>query len=81
MFFVLLVTISIAEKEKDHMISRRVNESVSTLFPYQDVGVSCFGGIAVLSGRVDRLKTKAEVDELVREDRRVGRVINKITGD
>jgi osmotically-inducible protein OsmY len=74
-----LVTISRSQKEKDHIVSRRINRVLSRLYPRKDVSTSVFAGVAVLSGQVDRLKAKIDIEEIVRRDRGVERVINKIT--
>jgi osmotically-inducible protein OsmY len=74
-----LVTISRPQKEKDNKVSRRIRTNLSRMFPLKDVSVSVFDGVAVISGQVDLLKAKSEIEEIVGEDRGVERVINKIT--
>jgi osmotically-inducible protein OsmY len=73
-----LATVSRLQKEKDHVIARRIHKVLALLFPREKVSVSVFGGVAVLSGRVELLSIKREVENLAREDRAVRRVINKI---
>jgi osmotically-inducible protein OsmY len=74
-----LITISRARKEKDHIVARRVQKSLAALFPRQELYVSVFGGVAVVSGRVELLKTKREVEDVVRGDGGVLRVLSKIS--
>jgi osmotically-inducible protein OsmY len=73
-----LATVSRLQKEKDHVIARRIRKVLALLFPREKVSVSVFGGVAVLSGRVRILTIKREVEKLAREDNAVHRVINKI---
>ncbi len=65
-------------KQRDRALARRVRDVLSTKYPELCIGVAVFGDIAVLSGRVPRAALRERVEELVRRQRGVARVVDKL---
>jgi osmotically-inducible protein OsmY len=63
---------------QDPQVLRRIRNTVRRAFPDDDVAISVFGPVAVLSGRVDRLKHKWDIEHAVRASDRIDHVVNKL---
>jgi osmotically-inducible protein OsmY len=71
----------IVSKEKrglDQRATSRLGKLVSEVFPGQDVELSLFGGVAVLTGTIRNLRARRAVEAFVAEDPMVTRVVNKL---
>jgi osmotically-inducible protein OsmY len=72
------VEIASARSRSDDNTARRLERSISTLFPGQGVDVSLFGGVAVLTGVVASLRRKNEIERHCARDDGVRRIVNKL---
>ncbi len=73
-----LAVMSQSQKQHDHVAARRLRMTLSHLFPDQKANATFFGGVAVLSGTVERLSTRLYIQSIIEDDDAVQRVINKI---
>jgi hypothetical protein len=73
-----LTVISPSQKQRDHVVAQRLRTTLSNLFPDQKVNAAFFGGVAVLSGMVGRLRTSLDIQLVFEDDDAVQRVVNKI---
>ncbi len=72
------VTISRSQKANDRALTRRLGELIEERFPRERVGVSVFGHVAVLDGRVARLSIKRELEAAALDHPSIERVVNKV---
>jgi len=73
-----LTTISKKQTIEDHAIAKKLNKSISAIFPDTKVSIKCFGGIAVLKGSVKDMKTKGKINEFVKDTEYVQKIVDKI---
>jgi osmotically-inducible protein OsmY len=75
-----LTTLSPSRKRQDRSIALRVQKTVEEFMPELEIDVAVFGGVAVLTGKVERLSTKRELEKtvLLDPDIAVNRIISKI---
>ncbi len=73
-----LAVVSDTQKTRDQRVATRLRNAVSQLHLDRPVTVSFFGGVAVLTGRVDRLSTRREITAVVNDDDAVHRIVNKL---
>ncbi len=66
-------------KLEDRKVARRVRRALASTFPQFDLEVAVFGGIAVVSGRVRRAAIRMTIEEFVRNQEGVDRVVDKLT--
>jgi len=71
--------VSPVNKLKDSVIAHSVAGAVQTFFPHTDIQVSLFNGAAVLSGTVETVRRKNQIEILAAQQKGVTRTINKIT--
>jgi osmotically-inducible protein OsmY len=72
------LVVSRREKKNDKALARRVREVLQTRFPKAPVHVSVFGPVAVLAGRVSTAATRDQMKKLVRGQRGVRRIVDKL---
>ena len=72
------LVVSRREKKNDKALARRVREVLQTRYPKTPVHVSVFGPVAVLAGRVPRAATRDQMKKLVRGQRGVRRIVDKL---
>jgi hypothetical protein len=70
--------VSPVSKLKDGAIARGVSAAIQIYFPGLPVEVSVFNGQVVLSGTVDAVNRKNQIEILAAQQRGVSRIINKI---
>lgn len=70
--------VSSSQKRIDRAKAERITRRLEASFPSEEVAIGVFGPTIVLSGRVDRLSIRRDIERLVREDRAVSNVINKM---
>jgi len=73
-----LAVMSKGQKQRDHVVARRLGAMLCGLFPDQQVDVAVFAGVAVLSGTAERLSKSRDMQYMVEEDDAVQRVVNKL---
>jgi osmotically-inducible protein OsmY len=73
-----LAVVSSKQQRRDRAAAKRLRQVVANRFPDEEVSVAFFGSVAELSGQVDRLRRKKEVERVVADQDAVDRVINKI---
>ncbi|MEM9457790.1 MAG: BON domain-containing protein [Myxococcota bacterium] len=73
-----LVTVSASASRRDRGLTRRLCTALRGLYPDCALEVTCFGSVVVVSGRVPRLSTKREIEQLVNRQEGIERVVNKI---
>jgi osmotically-inducible protein OsmY len=71
--------VSPVSKVRDSTIARSVAGAIQTFFPDSEIHVSVFNGAAVLSGTVETVKTRNQIELITAQQKGVGRTINKIT--
>jgi osmotically-inducible protein OsmY len=76
----LRYTVEIADGEPvaDHLVRKRLHAALATLFSEENVELSVYRGVAVLSGRVRSLVAKRQLERLVARNDAVVRVVNKL---
>lgn len=67
-----------AKKRRDQAVARHLQLVLSQLFPRADVRVAVIQGVAVLTGRVDRLDVKRAIESRISRDESIERVASKI---
>ncbi|MGB5809630.1 MAG: BON domain-containing protein, partial [Polyangiales bacterium] len=72
------VAVSVRGKQQDRTVARRVTSALRARFPDADVEVAVFGGIAVVSGTVERASTRLAIGTLISNQDGVGRVVDKL---
>lgn len=73
-----LTTVSPQSKSSHRGVAKRLATRLSDMHPDQDVDVSYFAGVAVLSGRARSLRDRRAIVSTVSEDEAVSRVVDKI---
>ena len=73
-----LTVVSAKQKSQDRQVARRLQQLMEGQFPQQNVKVSFFGSVAVLSGVVPALPFKRAAERAILQDPDVSRVVNKI---
>jgi osmotically-inducible protein OsmY len=73
-----LTVVSPSQKQQDHVVARRLRNALANLFPEHKVHVSHFAGVAVLTGKVNRLGESQSIQAFIEDDDAVDRVVNKI---
>jgi osmotically-inducible protein OsmY len=74
-----LTRVSAPEKQNDSVIARKVTRRINSLYPGSDVKASLIGGVMVLSGTVQNLREKRQIDAFATAQNSVTRTINKIS--
>jgi osmotically-inducible protein OsmY len=73
-----LTTISAKEKRKDHEHAQTLQGTLKRLFPEQKISIKYFGGVAVLTGTVESLPIKKRIQNEIRSEGYVQRIVNKL---
>ena len=73
-----LATVSKKQNESDTRVARRLSRAVNVRTDQEAIELSVFGGVAVLSGRVDDPAARRRVERIARGDPSVDRVLNKL---
>jgi osmotically-inducible protein OsmY len=74
-----LTRVSVLKKEIDSVIARKLDQKINSLHPDAEVKASLIDGVMVLSGTVESLRQKHQIDELASAQNSVKRTINKIS--
>lgn len=72
------LVVSRREKKNDSALARRVRKVLETRYPKAPVRVSVFGSVAVLAGRVPKSATRDQMKKLVRGQRGITRIVDKL---
>jgi hypothetical protein len=72
------VVASKREKQLDRRAASRLARIVEDVFPGQQVGLTFFGGTAVLTGKVPTLRVKRAIQGFLDGEPRLERVVNKL---
>lgn len=72
------LVVSAKSKERDAALARRVRSALKARYPDWPVNLSVFGDVAVLSGRIPRAAARDQLTRLVRAQRGVERVVDKL---
>jgi osmotically-inducible protein OsmY len=64
--------------EHDPMLQRRLQRLCAQAFPHDDVRVDTFGDVAIVRGKVDRLRAKIDAESLLKGSDRISHVVNKL---
>jgi osmotically-inducible protein OsmY len=73
------LVVSRREKKNDKALARKVRKVLETRYPKIPVHVSVFGPVAVLAGRVPRAAVRNQMKKLVRGQRGVERIVDKLS--
>jgi osmotically-inducible protein OsmY len=73
-----LATLSATGKRQDKHVLKRIEKALATHHPKFKIAVTLFGGVAVLSGKVQRAADRMAVEALVAGQDGVDRVVDKI---
>ncbi len=73
-----VAVVSPKQQKRDRSAARGLQQLLSSRFGDDEVKLSYFGSVAELSGRVERLQRRREIERLVADHDAVDRVINKI---
>ena len=73
------LVVSRHEKKNDKALARRVSNVLETRYPKTPVHVSVFGSVAVLAGRVPRAAIRDQMKQLVRGQRGIERIVDKLS--
>ncbi len=73
------LVVSRREKKNDKALARRVKNVLETRYPRTPVQVSVFGSVAVLAGRVPRATIRDQMKRLVRGQRGIDRIVDKLS--
>jgi osmotically-inducible protein OsmY len=76
---VVTARVSPTNKLRDSVIARSVLNTIKTFFSQLDIRVSVFNGAVVLSGTVETVSRRNQIEILAAQQKGVKRTINKIT--
>jgi len=73
-----LAVVSSRQQQRDRSAAKGLRQLLASRYPDDDVKLAYFGSVAELSGRVERLQRRREIERVVADHDAVGRVIDKI---
>lgn len=73
-----LATLSATGKRQDRQVLKRIKKALATHHPKFKITATVFGGVAVLSGKVQRAADRLAIEDLVAAQDGVDGVVDKI---